>query len=341
MSSTADSGDAIAGTFRSETWQRQVRQAIRDPVELCRMLRLPAAWQPPAIRAAGQFPVFAPHAYVARMRPGDPHDPLLRQVLPVAEEDQRTVGFTVDPVGDHAAALLPGLLRKYRARVLLIASGACAIHCRYCFRRHFPYHQSPPARELWEPALRRLAGDTSIEEVILSGGDPLMLVDDQLAWLVQRIGGLSHIRRLRIHTRLPIVIPARVTDGLLATLSRTQLTTYVVVHANHPRELDQEVLASLARLVAAGCVVLNQAVLLGGVNDDADVLARLCQRLIDCRVLPYYLHQLDRVQGAAHFEVPIERGRQIMELLRERLPGYAVPRYVQERPGMANKSPLA
>lgn len=305
------------------------------------MLALPAEYEAAAVRAARDFPLFAPSGYIARMRPGEPGDPLLRQVLPLAAETADAPGFAADPVGDEAARLQPGLLRKYRGRVLMVTTGACAVHCRYCFRRHYPYSESPRSAEQWQPAIERLAADDSIDEVILSGGDPLTLTDDSLAELCERLAEVRHLRRLRIHTRLPIVIPQRVTDALLDMLVRSRLTPIFVVHANHAQEIDAAVAASLSRLVDAGIPVLNQAVLLRGVNDDVESLAELCQRLVNLRVMPYYLHQLDRVAGAAHFEVPIARGLEIMAELRARLPGYAVPRYVQEVPGETNKRVLA
>ena len=286
------------------------------------------------------FPVFAPWPYIRRMRRGDWNDPLLRQVLPLAEEGRLEAGL-LDPVGDHGAKLLPGLLHKYEGRALLVTTGACAVHCRYCFRRHFPYGESPKSPEAWQPALDRIAADASIDEVILSGGDPLTLVDAQLAELARRIARIGHVRRLRVHTRLPIVIPARVCDALLAWLRETRLAPIVVVHANHPQELDGPTAAALVRLVEAGIPVLNQAVLLAGVNDTAETLIELSRRLVDLRVMPYYLHQLDRVAGALHFEVPVSRGLELVAAMRRALPGYAVPRYVQEVPGEAHKCVLA
>jgi len=232
------------------------------------------------------------------------------------------------------------VLQKYPHRVLLVVTGACAIHCRYCFRRHFPYAEAPKSLAAWDPALRQIADDDTIHEVILSGGDPLMVRDEVLAELVERIAAIPHVRRLRVHTRLPIVIPSRVDAGLLDWLTDTRLTPWVVVHANHPREIDTEVAEALARLVDAGLPVLNQAVLLRGVNDDAETLTELSERLLACRAMPYYLHQLDRVAGAAHFEVPLPRGRELIEQLRTRLPGFGVPRYVQEIAGELSKSPL-
>jgi L-lysine 2,3-aminomutase len=387
-------GPLLAGEA-SPRWQRALRSAVRDPVELCRRLGLPAEYEAAAVRAARQFPVFAPLGYIARMRPGDPHDPLLRQVLPLAEEECETPGFSADPLHEVAAGAAagraPGLLQKYAGRALLVTTGACAVHCRYCFRRNYPYDELPRGLAQWQPALAEIAADASLEEVILSGGDPLTLTDQRLADLAERLAAIPHVRRLRVHTRLPIVIPERVCDELLAWLvgrisnpsgnvdhsvgdslresqhlaqrvehrdtdtdrdadgrignpsynRRRPWTPIVVVHANHPAELDEAVAEALARLADAGVMLLNQAVLLHGVNDDADVLAALSQRLIDCRVTPYYLHQLDRVRGAAHFEVPEARGLELIARLRRRLPGYAVPRYVRETPGNLQKDVLA
>lgn len=305
-------------------------------MELCRLLDLPESF---ASQAAGaDFPLFVPRPYLARIRRGDPRDPLLRQVLPVADELQTAAGFHADPLGEGAAMRAAGLLHKYAGRVLMVTTGACAVHCRYCFRRHFPYEQSPRSLAQWQAALDAIAADESIHEVILSGGDPLMLVDELLAPLSERLAGIDHVRRLRIHTRLPIVIPQRVTDELLGWLRGARLTPVMVVHANHAAELDDGVAAALGRLVDAGVPLLNQAVLLRGVNDSADALAELCERLVDLRVMPYYLHQLDRVQGAAHFEVPQNEGQRLMDELRRRLPGYAVPRYVREIEGEPHKT---
>jgi EF-P beta-lysylation protein EpmB len=317
-----------------------VRTAIRDGGELCRRLELPADYQEAAVRASRQFPVFAPRGFVAKMRRGDPQDPLLRQVLPLHEEGREAAGFTTDPVADLSSRESPGLLQKYSGRALMITTGACAIHCRYCFRRHFPYQEAPQGIEQWRAALEQLSADPTIDEIILSGGDPLMLVDQQLRRLVEQLALIPHLRRLRVHTRLPVVIPERVTDELVALLRENRLAPFVVIHANHPRELDESVNAALSLFADAGIPLLNQAVLLRGVNDQAATLVALCRRLLDARVLPYYLHQLDRVAGAAHFAVPVEQGREIMRQLRISLPGYAIPRYVQEVVGAAFKQPI-
>lgn len=282
-----------------------------------------------------------PASYLARIERGNPADPLLVQVLPTAAEELEVQGYTSDPVAEAAAKIVPGLLQKYAGRSLMVVTGVCAVHCRYCFRREFPYNELAPADEAWTPALDALAADDSIHEVILSGGDPLSLTDLRLAKLVDRLAAIPHLVRLRVHTRLPIVIPSRVTEELIDWLTGTRLTPIVVLHANHARELDAAVAAAADRLRRAGVTLLNQAVLLRGVNNSADAQADLSLRLIEIGVLPYYLHQLDRVRGAAHFEVPIARGREIITELRRRLPGYAVPAYVQEQAGAAQKVALA
>jgi len=318
-----------------------MKSAVRDPVHLCRMLGLPAELEQAAVRAARDFAVFAPLPYVARIEPGNPRDPLLRQVLPLEDEVQDVAGFTTDPVGDGTAKRAPGLLQKYHGRALMITSGACAVHCRYCFRRHYPYSEGPRSPQQWAPILEDIAREETIEEIILSGGDPLTLVDSNLAELAAMLAEIQHLRRVRVHSRLPIVIPQRVTDSLIAWLRGTRLSPIMVVHANHPRELDQDVAAVLGKLVDSGIPVLNQTVLLRGVNDDPQTQIELAQRLLDCHVMPYYLHQLDRVAGAAHFEVPEDEGIRIVERMRVRLPGYAVPRFVREVPGRLAKHVLA
>jgi EF-P beta-lysylation protein EpmB len=325
---------------RYASWQEAMKDAVRDADELFRLLDLPAEFATGAKEASRQFRLFAPRGFVARMRPGDPSDPLLRQVLPLADEMTDVPGFTVDPVRDDLAERQPGLLHKYDGRVLLVTTGTCAIHCRYCFRRHFPYDETPRSLADWQPALDEIAADETVHEVILSGGDPLTLVDATLSELVSAIASIPHVRRLRIHTRLPIVIPERVTDDLIDILQTCRLTPIIVLHANHANELDSHVAIAIGRLADAGIVLLNQAVLLTGINDSVDTQAALCERLVDLRVLPYYLHQLDRVAGAAHFEVPIAEGREIIRQLRERLPGYAVPRYAAEVPGAGSKTVL-
>lgn len=321
-------------------WSASLARAIRSSADLLAALGLSREIPDLAHQGETEFPVLVPLSYLARMRPGDPLDPLLRQVLPLSEEGGDVPGFLPDAVGDESSRKAPGLLHKYRGRALLVTTGACAVHCRYCFRRHYPYQQEPHRLEDWEPAFEALAADDSIHEVLLSGGDPLMLTDTRLASLIGRLEQIPHLRRLRLHSRLPIVLPDRVSGELLQLLSLTRLTTVMVVHANHPQEIQLDCADALSRLVRHGIPTLNQAVLLQGINDEEEVLAELCERLIDLGVLPYYLHQLDRVAGAAHFEVPVERGRELIAGLRRRLPGYAVPQYVAEIAGEEHKTPL-
>ncbi len=321
-------------------WQAQLSDAIRDPGELCRRLGLDDGWLPGAERGHTLFEVRVPEAFLARMRHGDPDDPLLRQVLPLAAEGEVVPGYVADPLeeADHTPAR--GLIHKYAGRVLLIASPVCAVNCRYCFRRHFPYEQNAPSRSQWEASLEYLRADTSISEAILSGGDPLAASDRQLTWLVERLDTTPHLKRLRIHTRLPVVIPDRVDDALLGWLSATRLQKVVVLHINHANEIDDAVVAACARLKGAGVTLLNQSVLLRGINDSVDALATLSERLFEAGVLPYYLHVLDPVAGAAHFDVTDEEARELVAGLRETLPGFLMPRLVREIPGEASKTPL-
>jgi EF-P beta-lysylation protein EpmB len=325
---------------RVAAWQLELRDAIRDPQKLCEALGLPAALAAQAEAAGREFSCLVPASYLARIERGNPDDPLLRQVLPHAAEIQNVAGFAADPLGERDAALTPGLLQKYAGRALLVVTGACPIHCRYCFRRHFPYHEQTADDPDWNLAMSALHSDASIREIILSGGDPLVLTDRRLGELIGRLEAVPSLVRLRIHTRMPVTIPSRVTDDLVVSLAGSRLTPIVVLHANHARELDGDVAAALQKLRRAGVVLLNQAVLLAGVNDSADVQCALCERLVELGVTPYYLHQLDRVRGAAHFEVAVARGRAIVDEMRRRLPGYAVPRYVQERPGALYKEVL-
>lgn len=337
----AASAPSAAADRTSRTWTEELRLAVRDPAQLLAVLGLAANDLPEIAHPAPDgFSLFAPWPFIHKIQPRDPQDPLLRQVLPVVDERSRPPGFALDPVGDLAARQAPGLLHKYRGRALLVVTGACAIHCRYCFRRHFPYSEAA-GPSTWQVALEAVARDSTIEEIILSGGDPLVLPDDLLAGLVRQLAEIKHVKRLRVHTRLPVVIPQRVTDELVAWLCGTRLTSVVVVHVNHPQEIDEPTAEALRRLAAVGLPLLNQAVLLAGINDQVETLAALSCRLIEAGVLPYYLHQLDRVAGAAHFEVPQARGRQLVATLRERLPGYLVPRYVHEQPGAPAKIVLA
>lgn len=321
-------------------WQQLWREAITDPSELLRLLDLSerAAELLPA--ADTGFALRVPRGFVARMRRGDAADPLLLQVLPQAAELGDVPGFGRDAVGDLNARAASGVLHKYEGRALLIATGSCAVNCRYCFRRHFPYAEETAAANRWQLALDHLRADASINEVILSGGDPLSLSTPKLAELTSALATIPHIRRLRIHTRLPVVLPERVDAELRDWLAALPLQKVVVLHANHPNEIDAAVADACAALRDAGATVLNQAVLLRRINDDADALAALSERLFDAGVLPYYLHQLDRVAGAAHYEVEETHARSLLDALRARLPGYLVPRLVREVAGAPSKLPL-
>jgi EF-P beta-lysylation protein EpmB len=316
-------------------WQYELRHAINNPLELLELVGLSNSVLKQKVVIPASFKLKVPRGYVARMRYGDINDPLLRQVLPLIDETEDIEGFNLDPVGDLAAEKVPGLLQKYQGRVLLVTTAACAIHCRYCFRQHFDYKSLNI-----NLSLNQIASDTSISEVILSGGDPLNIIDSRLSELAFSLSKISHLKRLRLHTRLPIVLPERVTDELLNWLTATNLQPVIVVHANHANEIDEQVSLALERLANAGITVLNQSVLLRGINDNATDLIELSEKLFSCRVLPYYLHVLDRVQGAAHFEVAAEKAAQLLEQMRKNLPGYLVPRLVREVAGVEFKLPV-
>lgn len=338
---TSAGGGARAGGLADEPWKRHLAEAIRDAGELCRMLNLSDEVAEAARAAQGDFPLLVPRGFVARMQPGDPRDPLLVQVLPVAAELARPAGFGPDPLAEQGRLAAPALVQKYAGRALLLAAGGCAVNCRYCFRRSFPYADAGVSQAGLAAAVAAIAADDTLDEVILSGGDPLLLDDARLAGLVHELEAIPHLARLRIHSRLPIVLPERVTERLGGLLAESRLTPVLVVHANHASELDASVEAALGRLAKHGVMLFNQTVLLAGVNDAVDTLAALSLRLIACRVTPYYLHLLDRVTGAAHFEVEEPRAVDLHDALKRRLPGYAVPKLVREIPGEPSKTWIA
>lgn len=321
-------------------WQQLWREAVRDPRELLGLLGLDPDALGVSADAAAQFPLRVPRGFVARMRHGDPRDPLLRQVLPLDAEMRPMPGFSLDAVGDGAAKSGHGVIQKYRGRALLVTTGSCAINCRYCFRRHFPYAEETAAAAGWREAVAVIRADTSIDEVILSGGDPWSLSTAKLAELTDALAQVPQLRRLRVHTRLPVVLPERVDEPLLRWIKALPWPVTVVLHANHGNEFDGGVDAAMARLRQAGATLLNQAVLLRGVNDSVEALAGLSERGFAAGVLPYYLHQLDRVQGAAHFEVDDDRALALHAGLAARLSGYLVPRLVREIAGDSGKRPL-
>lgn len=321
-----------------QTWQIALSNAINDPEILLKQLGLSDQLSTIDGDIIKQFPLRVPQSYINKMQYGDVNDPLLRQVFPLIDEGFDVDNFVSDPVGDQLAITSPGILQKYHGRALLLTTGACAIHCRYCFRRHFPYGDSNPLASQWQTTLTSLRDDTTINEVILSGGDPLSLTDMKLEALVNDIEKIPHIKRLRIHTRLPIVLPERIDQRLLKWISNTSLQVIMVIHANHANEIDQDVARVLDNLRLAGCQLLNQSVLLKGINDDVISLSSLSERLSDVNVMPYYLHLLDPVAGASHFDVPEQQGIELIEQLRKILPGYLVPRLVREQQGEASKT---
>lgn len=345
------------------TWKTHVIQAIRDPAELCSLLGLSRQLAEEANAVMGSFPLLLPRTMLTRITPGNAADPVLRQFLPTRAEAASAPGFSADPLEEQAACPVPGVLAKYEGRILILATSACPVHCRYCFRRHFSHSGMqremlsvvnpdgtdkacrPGVTSTTEDGFRSTICDyiesrPDCREVILSGGEPLLLEDEKLREWFLHISQIPHVLRIRIHTRLPVVIPQRVTPELLDVLHSTRLQPVIVLHINHPQEIDEATAEAISRLAASGVLLLCQSVLLARVNDDPKSLAALYERLAGLRVLPYYLHQLDRVLGAHHFDVPIARGREIVQELRRRLPGYLVPRYVQERPGEKAKVPL-
>ncbi len=327
---------------RSETsWQQQYRDSITSIDRLCDALELEPDQLSLSDSARQQFPLRVPRAYVQRMQKSNPRDPLLLQVLPHGNEDVQVASFSMDPVAELANVKSPGLLQKYARRALLLVTSRCGVHCRYCFRRHFPYSANNPRRDAWHQAVSEIADDASIIEVILSGGDPLVLHDDELVTLISKLAAISHVKLLRIHTRLPVVIPTRINKELLSWINNVSLKVVIVLHINHAQEIDARLRDKLRELCAANCTVLNQSVLLRGVNDAPDALIRLSEKLFQAGILPYYLHLLDKVQGASHFEVSEARARRIMHEVASKLPGYLVPRLVKEEPGHAYKTLVA
>lgn len=332
---------ALIRSDRAERWQDLMSDLITDPDELLRLLELDARDCPYSLAALQQFPLKAPRPFVARIEKGNWNDPLLRQIWPSAQEDEGTEDFVADPLKEQRFNPVPGLLHKYQGRVLLTAAPHCAIHCRYCFRRHFDYEANSPSRAEWQAAFDYIRGDSSIEEVILSGGDPLALADRQFGWLMEQLEAIEHLTTVRIHTRLPIMIPQRITAELLGCLKASRLSSVMVVHCNHSQELDDAVFDSFRALRANGVILLNQSVLLRDVNDNSAALAALSRSLFQHDVLPYYLHMPDRVAGTEHFYLSDRHAKGLIRELHAALPGYLVPRLVRENPGEPGKTRIA
>jgi EF-P beta-lysylation protein EpmB len=322
----------------SLSWQEEMQQLICTPEELLSCLELPGSLLKAAIQAADAFPLRVPRAFVRKMKKGDVNDPLLRQVLPIRDELFEKPNYSIDPLLESDSNVAKGIIHKYQGRVLLMAAPSCAVNCRYCFRRHFPYQDNNPSRDEWLAVFDSIRADSSITEVIFSGGDPLMNSDKQLAWMVEQLESISHVRRLRFHTRLPVVIPQRIDDSLLNWLDSVTLKTVFVLHINHANEIDRDLALRIDQLRVLGITVLNQAVLLKGVNDTLGVQIELSEKLFSCGVLPYYLHLLDRVQGAAHFECAHDDALQLHRQMQENLPGYLVPKLVAEEPNHGSKT---
>ena len=325
--------------FPSSHWQTALARAFRDPAELLDYLNLPQSLLNGAIAAGASFSLRAPLSYCQRIEKGNQNDPLLRQILPLDAELIEDQLFSHDPVGDLAAVEVPGLLHKYHGRVLIITTAACAVHCRYCFRRHFPYQENR-AEQNWQEAIDYIRRNPDIHEVILSGGDPLSMTESKLKNLTDKLINIPHIKTLRLHTRQPIILPERVSKELLNWLESLPWKIVMVVHCNHANEIDTSVAFALNQLQQHQVTLLNQSVLLAGVNDNAEALIRLSETLFAHHVLPYYLHKLDKVQGASHFLVPNEKACQFLDEIRNRLPGYLVPKLVEEIAGEKSKSPI-
>ncbi len=324
----------------TKNWQQQLAEAFNNIEDLCRYLHLSPNDLPVSVAAAENFPLRVPLSFAACMEKGNPHDPLLRQVLPVNDELSTYPGFSDDPVGDLASATQTGVLHKYHGRVLLINTGSCAINCRYCFRRNFPYAEVQLGKQQEIAALQAISDDTTLSEVILSGGDPLLLSDSRLTLLIEQLGDIGHLKRIRIHSRLPIVLPARITDELIDTIRQSTKQMVMVVHCNHANEINERVIAACKLLKNSGISLFNQSVLLKGVNDNAEVLCELSEQLFSHGIIPYYLHLLDKATGTGHFEVSEIEAIALIQQVQSTLPGYLVPKLVKEQAGGSSKQTI-
>lgn len=321
------------------SWQKELSNVVTDPKKLLQMLEIDSHDYLQHFSARRLFPVRVPQPFISRMKKGDFNDPLLKQVMPMSDEFINTEGYSTDPLEEHDT-VAEGLLHKYKHRVLMIIKSGCAVNCRYCFRRHFPYSENSPNKVRWQPALKYIADNPEVNEVIFSGGDPLMANDEHLEWLIEQLEPIKHVTRLRIHTRLPVVIPQRITTSLVDMLSQTRLKTTMVLHINHPNEIDANVKQALEKLRVARIPLFNQSVLLKGVNDDAKLLCQLSEALFDSGIQPYYLHMFDPVQGVAHFDVSENQAKIIVQEMMATLPGFLMPKLVREIAGEANKTPI-
>lgn len=329
---------SIIQSDQPQKWQQILSDLITNPKDLTKYLRLNEADRPASLMAQTQFPMKVPMPFIAKMNKADWNDPLLKQIWPAQQEELVDSRYVTDPLAEAASNPIPGLLHKYHGRVLLTAAPHCAVHCRYCFRRHFDYEENAPSRALWQRCFDYINADSSIEEVILSGGDPLALADKQLSWLLDELESIDHITTIRIHTRLPIVIPQRITEELVDVLSQRKIKLVMVIHCNHPQELCAQSNLSLNTLSANGVILMNQSVILKDVNDNADCLVELSKKLFSVNVLPYYLHLPDEVAGTAHFDVSKSRALELLAQMQTQLPGYLVPKLVKEEAGEPSKT---
>lgn len=327
-------------TWQDLSWQDELKQMITDPEQLMRQLHLDPALLPAAELAAQRFPLRATQSFVSRIVPGDIDDPLLKQILPINQELVPNSDYVTDPLHESEFNPCKGIIHKYHGRILLLSASSCAINCRYCFRREFDYQANAMSKEDRLAALNYIATNTSIEEVIFSGGDPLMHSDQHFAWWLSELDKIAHVQRIRVHTRIPIVIPSRVSEPLLSLFCESRFQVVWVIHCNHAQEIDHAVAAAFKKIDLAGITLLNQSVLLKGVNDCPDILADLSKALFNHRVLPYYLHLLDKVTGAAHFDLNIDKAKAIYQDMRAVLPGYLLPKLVRESPGEIAKTPI-
>jgi EF-P beta-lysylation protein EpmB len=325
---------------QQNNWQSLLAQAIRDPEALIDYLELPKKKFYNSLQAHKNHQLLVPLGYLNKIKKGDWNDPLLKQILPIEDEMLEVKGYVSDPVGDLDASLASGVLKKYHGRALIITTGTCAVHCRYCFRKEYPYADAKPAINNWQQVIATINNDTSLHEVILSGGDPLILSDQRLNSLCQQLAAIPHITTLRFHSRIPVVLPQRIDNKFLQWFSALPGKKVMVIHANHANEIDALVGDKLRALANTGVTMLNQSVLLKGVNDSIEALENLSHQLFHYQTLPYYLHLLDKVKGTAHFATEQQQALILMKNLRNRLPGYLVPKLVQEISGKRSKSPI-
>lgn len=323
------------------TWSQHLSRALTSLPELIQQLALPDDMLTEGLAAQAAFKLLVPRPYLSRIEVGNPQDPLLLQILPSAMEMQAVPGYTTDPLAEAEHNPQKAIVHKYKRRLLVIAAGSCAVNCRYCFRRHFPYGENQLAQSEWQSVIDYLVAHPEVNEVIFSGGDPLMMKDALLADKVRKLEALPQIKRIRIHSRLPVVIPQRVCEEMLSWITSSRLDIVMVWHINHANEVDEEVILAATKLKQAGVTLLNQGVLLKGINDTVEAQVALSEAVFKAGLLPYYMFTLDPVEGAAHFDISIEQAQRLMGKVAAELPGYLVPRLAKEIPGKDAKTVFA